>query len=271
MGQGRKQKNATKKQYRRRKDAAAKRRRRRKVQLRRCQVTYADSGAPVELMGNKTDWLKLGNNVRQMVKNEGITRLTQVREMIATESGLPMPPVRMVPFGWMNPQETGVVFGKAHIVSVKRKFQWGVIVPASTIVIVDEDDILRRIVCHEFAHCLWHIAKIIREMKDGEWRSIESSDKLSDKEVYDEQLKRDKDQLVNPVHWFGEWDVKHFLPEGRGVLDEATDLFADRWYKLGLPIETPSLRYDFEGKMWFPDEIVEHIRKLDTELNPTDQ
>lgn len=269
MGQGRKRKNSAKKQRSRRKAAIAKRRRKRKAQLQRPQGAYAASDEPVQLMGNKADWLRLGSRIRTMVKNEGLARLARVREMIAADANLPMLPIRIVPFGWMNPERNGVIFGQANIIQMKRCFQWGVIVPASTLVIVDDDDILRRIVCHEFAHCLWYIAQVIREMKNGKWTSIESADHLTQKQLFDEQVKKDKNELVDPNRWFGEWDVKHFLPEGRGALDEATKLFAERWFKLELPIQVPDMKFDFKVKMSIPDEIGEHVRKLDVEADST--
>ena len=129
-------------------NAAAKRRRKRKAKLQRSKVAYADSEAVVQLKGKKADWLKLGSKIEKMIENEGLVRLARVRERISADAGLPMPPVRVVPFGWMNPQETSVVFGTVNIICMKKYFQWGVISPASTLVIVDDDNILRRIICH---------------------------------------------------------------------------------------------------------------------------
>jgi len=243
-------------------NVAAKRRRKRKAKLQRPQESYTDSEAVVQLIGKKADWLRLGTDIYKVIENEGLARLTRVREMIAANAGLPMPPIRVVPFGWMNPQETSVVFGIVNIICMKSYFQWGVIFPASTLVIVDDDNILRRILSHEFAHCLWYINKIVQEEKNDEWVSVKPTSYLSTKERYDEQQKIDKEQLVNPNDWFGEWDVKHFIPEGGGFFNKETTLFAERWIKQGLPVQTAELKCDFQGTISFPDEIEEHIHKL---------
>lgn len=108
---------------------------------------------------------------------------------------------------------------------------------------------------------------MIREMKDGKYISKAPAKSASIAELVDEQLKKDKDELVDPTLWFGEWDAKHFLPEGGQPLDQATEMFAQRWIKAGLPAEPPDMSRDAHGTILFHDEIIEHLRRLDHEAD----
>src|SRR5436190_166993 len=76
------------------------------------------------------------------------------------------PQLHVVPWGWwIPPQKAGTsaaVFARVEPIPVgKDVYQWGAVVAASTLIAVDDDALLRRILCHEFAHCFWFIARIV--------------------------------------------------------------------------------------------------------------
>lgn len=250
-------------QRRKKKDDLVRRWRRRKARLDRSRRAHTPLHAPVQLVGEEAAWSRLGSRISSMIKNEGLARLTRLRELIATDANLPMPPILVVPVGWWVPQNGGVIFGMAKPVVVEGFFHWGVMMPASTLVVADDDIVLRRILCHEFAHCFWYTTQMIHEMKDSKYTSIGPKRPDSIQELVHEQLKKDKDELVDPRLWFGEWDAKHFLPEGGPALDRETEMFAQRWIKAGLPAEAPDMTRDAHGPIRWRNEIGDHIRRLD--------
>jgi hypothetical protein len=227
------------------------------------------ASASVQLTGNNKDWFKIPPRIRTVIKNNGLKRLIQLHNSIANDAQLPMPTIHVIPIGWCFPENGGVVYGMAIPIPVMDLYQWGTVVPASTLVIVDDDTVLRRILCHEFAHCFWYITRILRERKNGEWISIESGKGQTTTDLLNDQLAKDKKELVDPVQWFGEWDAEHFLPEGGEPLANATKLFAQRWILPGLPITSPSMKLYFKGTLEIPDEIEAHIWKLEKKTDST--
>jgi hypothetical protein len=218
---------------------------------------------PVQLLRDKKAWLKLPGRIRKITEKDGIGRLTRLRELISKEAGLPMPHIRIVPWGWWHPGMDGVIYGMVRPIRWNNYLVWAVIIPASTPVIVDNDIMLRRLICHEFAHCFWYITKAIREQKKGVFELHEHLGESSLPDIIDRIVDIDKERLVEPADWFGEWDVKHFLPEGEQALNRPTNLFRDHWLKKRLPTRPPILEYSDEGTMAIEDEIVKHIRSLE--------
>lgn len=216
-----------------------------------------------KISSDRTAWFKLDKRIRMMVEKEGFGRLERLRNAIALDAGLPMPPIHVVPEGWSTPGESGgVIFASVRPVSVRDHFQYGVIVPVSTLVIVDDDKLLRRLLCHEFAHCFWNIVQVIREVKNGEYKRIGIDNGASNQELVERQLIRDKEQLIDPALWFGEGDAKEFMPESNNQLSKYTLKYIKHWINAGLPTQELDMRLKFDGELGIPDEIIEHIKKI---------
>lgn len=202
----------------------------------------------VQLWGNGAEWDRLGAELKTTIQTEGVNRVTRLRRAIANDAKLPMPPIRIEPYGWEMPNKRGVVFAQAATIFIKDAWQLGVIIPASTLIVIDDDVLLRRLLCHEFAHCFWLAEQAFRE--ESKTFTIEIDGKHPDWH-----------ELVNPRYWFGEWDVKHFLVSETALVKAAKN-FKERWVKQKLPTKEGGGKWEASGTFGFPDKIVAHIHKL---------
>jgi hypothetical protein len=228
----------------------------------------------VGLIGSKAEWRSLPREMSRIIKQDKISIVEETRLLISKDAQLPMPPIRVEPWGWVGPEGETVIFGAVKLFAFKECSQWGVLMPASTLLVVDDQDLLRRILCHEFAHCFWRIGRIIQAEANGKSEIKDAIYNANLKEQYDEIERIDKDHLVDPKNWFGGWDVSHFLQyEGASdapELDEPTDRFFREWASAGLPLKTPSLEFEYKGVLAIPDEVVDRWSKIGHEMNGTD-
>ena len=215
----------------------------------------------IQRIGKRKAWYRLGNRIRNIVINTGIPRLQKIRNVISEDANLPMPPICIEPFGYVAPGDYGAIFALVRLIPASNSYMFGVIMPVSTLVVIDDDMLLRQLLCHEFAHCFWLICHYLQAINSGKPEVNTGKRTDSELEILQHQIQVDKQQLINPEDWFGEWDTKHFIPEGTGIFNEATELFVERWLNAGLPQKTPSMKLEADGFL-IEDEIMEHIRKL---------
>jgi hypothetical protein len=218
----------------------------------------------VGLIGSKAEWRALIVAISRIIKHEKIELLKETRLLVNKDAHLPMPPIRIEPYGWTSPENRGPIFGMAKPFAFREGPQWGVLMPASTLLVIGDPILLRRILCHEFAHCFWWIGRILEAEANGETH-------IEDPEIGSEEtVSRDKDQLANPAHWLGPWDVEHFLqyesasdlPE----LDEPTERFFQEWVSVGLRVKIPLLGFSAE-RIVYQTEIAERWRKIKAGIN----
>src|SRR5437868_1791661 len=96
-----------------------------------------EPGAAVYIAGEESEFLSLPRDVRERLENIEIPRLSRLRDEIAHDARLPMPPVRVEPWGWVVSEARGVLFGKAGPVPVGDLLRWGAILPAPTPLVID--------------------------------------------------------------------------------------------------------------------------------------
>jgi hypothetical protein len=171
--------------------------------------------------------------------DKGLTRLRQLRTAISTEAGLVMPPVIVHPVCWRY--DDGFIYGKTSPIQFDDgHYEWGVELPAPTVLYV-EVDVLRRILCHEYAHCFWYITESIRLSEQGvaEWTTAYDGEIGSAS-----QEQSDKGLLADPAAWFGKTDAEQFMGDYNDPrLNTSTDLIAERWVGAGRPTIYPDLRF----------------------------
>ena len=218
----------------------------------------------VSLMGNKLEWNRLGKSINDMVHREGIARLVRIRDAISKDANLPMPPIRIEPYGWESPGRDGPIYGACSPIADKINIRWGVKIPVSNLVVINNDSILRRVLCHEFAHCFYMIIQTIQKPQ-----SCDSQEESSNFDAFERQLLKDSEELIEPGDWFGEWDAEHFTPESGDdpMLKGITIKFQEHWRNKGLPIKELDMRFEADGTLLVPDEIIEHIRKLGIKID----
>ena len=222
----------------------------------------------VALTGSDSEWDKLPARIRTLVKNHGLMRLSQIRSQIAADAGLPMPKIYVEPYCWLF-QDKGPAYAMACPMpceKVESEFEFSVITTAATLTVIQDDTILRRILCHEFSHCFWHICRIFgsEDEKTGTGGpEIITSEKLP--KSISEFSDIDTQRHVNPEDWFGQWDAEHFTYTEDKVFNDSTNKIESSWLDLGLPYKTLNPQLGPQGTIRAEDIIVRHCHKLNNQ------
>jgi hypothetical protein len=117
--------------------------------------------------------------------------------------------------------------------------------PASTLLAVKDDRILRRILCHEYGHCFWYIERLVDREHTIHDRACNRLS-LAEKIAY--QQAKDAHQHADPFKWFGQADAEEFMLTEDSSLDEASNCFAKEWRDTGLPLRLVNMCMDVEGE-----------------------
>ncbi|MBI2907106.1 MAG: hypothetical protein HYX92_05560 [Chloroflexi bacterium] len=191
--------------------------------------------------------------------------MARIREAIGSDAGLPMPPIGIEPYAWTLP-DGSILAHIALFPTSEGCAEWGVMLPVGTLLVVD-DKMLRRILCHEFAHCFWCIAERIHAMGEGVFafrddKGIDELRAMAPEDVADYQQAKDKAELIDPALWFGDADTMAFLSE---LPWDATEerKSRDTWRRMKVPTRVPDLTIHFEGTLQYPQPIVDRIREID--------
>ena len=219
----------------------------------------------VALTGSVSEWDKLPARIRTLVKNNGLMRLSQIRNQIAADAGLPMPKIFIAPYCYVSPDNRAVVTGFAKPMlceEAKDSYVFAAVLSAATIFAVKDDTILRKLICHEFGHCFYYIKQGILKTNFGKSEArIET--KGEDWPTFEEECRRDREAMIDPREWFGQWDIEHFGYAEDGILDESSEKLINDWIDRNLPVRILSRKFETEGIMCVEDEVMEHVCKLD--------
>jgi hypothetical protein len=210
---------------------------------------------PVQMAAPQDDLPELPRGIR-WVTEKGLTRLRRVRLAISKDADLQMPPIRVHPVGWRTAE--AVIFARAKPIPFDDgQYRWGAEFPASTLLCVQSDEVLHRILCHEYAHCFWFICAMLNAKTEGKSKLITSIDTAHG---FEREEQSDNEHLADPSPWFGKWDVEHFMGDYDN-LAEASELFAERWVGAHLPTITPDRDTKVQS-VTIPDEVWDRAMKL---------
>jgi hypothetical protein len=229
----------------------------------------APSDDPVQLAGKRADFLSLPAKVRSLIEGEGLPRLRRIREAIQADAGLPMPPVRVEPWGWVLPiNGDPVMFAKAFPIALGDSHcQWVAIFPASTLYIVTDDTLLRQILCHEFAHCFWYTARALTAPTDDSPCNFDENRGLPLEELVASARARDRNELIDPAAWFGEWDARNFMADishpdfvGHPDFVRLSRVFWEKWVGAGFPVRKANLFFRLPMAAEVPEEVAPRVQ-----------
>ena len=91
----------------------------------------------VALTGSVAEWDKLPARIRTLVKNSVLMRLSQIRNQIAEDAGLPMPKIYVVPYCLLLPDNSGPVYAKVCPMPCEKVdggFEYSVTTTAATLI-----------------------------------------------------------------------------------------------------------------------------------------
>jgi hypothetical protein len=179
----------------------------------------------------------------------GLDRIASVRAAIAHDALVKkMPPVEVVGEIWAAVDKDKIMDGCATVLHLKGSGVIGARLPAPTALAPEE--LLRRILVHEFAHCFERVERTVEALHRGERVVSDHFDVFSASE--------DADRLGNPADWFGEQDVRALALQGDAELEALTPL-ANQLVPY-LPIVRPNFRY--QARVEVPQAFVSRATEL---------
>jgi hypothetical protein len=160
-----------------------------------------------------------------------------------------MPPVEIVDEVWICTE--GTIHGKATPIKVGNLTYMGVQLPAQT-GIHNNNEELRAILVHEFAHCFYFAEQCVIASESGK-TTVTS---MIGEDIYDNE-EADRARLPNLSDWFDDADVAKFAYWDDARLNSIDQNIE----KLGaLPKVSPKLR--FMSRVRVEKQVFDHIRKL---------
>jgi len=216
----------------------------------------------IRLVGDPEEWAKIPGNIVQRVETAGLTRLRQAHQNISMAANLLMPPIHVVPYGWLTPNWQGIIYAHSGPLLVDDGHEIGVLMPVTTPVFVEDDILLRRILVHEFSHCFYLIEQVLLTIASGKTVFSVDVPDLDAQERIEYIMNAEKRTRVNPYEWFSKEDAEQFLESNELVFDPSAEAFCRHWANEGLPICAPDLGTHTKGNIIFRSAIVKHAKKL---------
>jgi hypothetical protein len=203
----------------------------------------------VALRKHPLRWPKLPPDIRRGLES-GTQRVEGIRQAVMESSIVGwMPLVEIVDVGWAT--NKAAIFGLAGISNSSGQNRLTVTLPASTIICVDSDAVLRSIIVHEFSHCFHLVSRILAAKDAGDTKLSDFFDRENDTE--------DGKRHVTASDWFGEEDTLMLSQDDE--LDEPTAAVLERWIERGLPLEEPIGRFSVRD-VAIEQPIIDHVRRL---------
>ena len=216
----------------------------------------------VRLGGEQIDRNRIPQKWVLSVKIDKLPRLSRIHQSISKAANLVMPPIEIVPSGWVTSDNSGMIQGRCALMPYGDLYLFGAQISVATLFFVD-DILLRRILVHEFTHCFWHYEQLMLVTVNGDMKVDFNPSQLTEKDV-GKMSDNEKDALTraNPFDWFAAQDANQFLGYGEAALDLPTSEFQTNWLDEGLPTEVPDLKIKVHGARGIPDYIIKRIFKL---------
>lgn len=205
----------------------------------------------VRLATDPVRWQKIPKWLQaRLIK--AIGRVSKVRKAIAKSAKVAnMPPVEVVAELWDNQQSSTP--GMATPMQIGNTFYNGVRLAAQT-VLYKNDEFLRAVLVHEFAHCFYYITDFVKRLDSGlalnfSWPEFDPFNKADDEA-----------HMVNLSEWFIDEDVKKFMPHDDSRIMPTHKIIEE--FKDRLPVVMPKLNYEITGQLGIEDDVYEHIKRL---------
>ena len=212
--------------------------------------------AQVVLKKDLLRWPKLPAPVRAALV-EGTENIRQLRDEIGRDARVSvMPPVQVVAEIWTDPNRRNSLNGRATVLRVKNSNMIGVQLPAVPVVSRDSA-VLRAILVHEFSHCFFMLIRVVNHMDSGGDGTLQ----LPRTENVFEDQEFDRRMHIDPREWFGAADAQRLMQQFDPLMEGIDEGALELELFHHLPIVTPDSEFGAE-KLFVPDDIVEHVRRL---------
>jgi len=193
---------------------------------------------------------------------QGVENVRRIRAQIAADAVVKvMPPVEILDEIWTSADGESLINGRTAPVIIDGQTRFGAQLPVSTPMLPD-DELIRGILVHEFAHCFFNIVQFVNALDAGysgsELQLGVGDSSTSMDRAHDDAL------LVDPAAWFGladakalmHWDDKRWSDENLEAQAVIIEMLSP-W----LPVKSPQLNFKIQG-LTYNVEVANHVRKL---------
>jgi len=207
-------------------------------------------------------WKRIPPRVRAMITLR-LELLRDLRRDIAGSAAVgAMPPIVIDPAGWDPRTIGGFVWARASMMSIEERTVFSCEIPASTLYCVRDEELLRAIVVHEFAHAMFFQQYAVDTSDAGAPSIVLSGENPNDPD-------EDRRTLVDPALWFSPRDTAGFVFHNDARFEPAMSIFAEEWYRADLPIVPTNLDWPNEhARVAIAACVLEHARLLRGGLPP---
>lgn len=218
---------------------------------------------PVEDVVLKKDpvrWPRLPLEIRRALL-DGVDRVIRVRKAIADDAPVKsMPIVHIVPELWGRLEDARRIDGRARPLQQGRSIRAGVELPAQTVVC--NDDVVRLILVHEFAHAFELQRRAIDHIDAGASGALQLSGDHPDVEAFLEDEDHEEEMLGAPEDWFGADDARRFVRWHHESLEGTEEPMLALGLHDHLPLVMPMLRPFSIDHLDVDLEVVQRVRAL---------
>lgn len=217
--------------------------------MKRRQGRPADE---VSLVSGGIYWSRLPARTRTALV-ASVSTLKRVRERLRTSVLVQtLPPIRLIPAIWMNPNHTGSVDGRSTVVQVGQDFMFGVELPAQT-ALAGSEGTIEAVLIHEFGHCFHFSKEVIDHVDSGGGPELPMT---RDTNIYEDEA-ADRACLVDPRDWFTP-EVAQDFPYWN---DPRIHIPFDAAWLDQFPVEDGARQF-VSNRIAIPEDVIAHIRKL---------
>ena len=191
-----------------------------------------------------------------------LLRLADIQVAITADAGLALPKVFVYWAGWHV--AGGVVCGAIGPCNLAGLFEWCILLPVSYPLLVPDDRDLRRLLCHEGAHCYWHVLTLAGGCVRAALPEPEELSAWPVQEQISYARHLDAGRLASPGDWFGSRDAREFMwdAEADACLRVYAEKYAAVWVRHNLPTREPPLCYRVTGDFGCDSTIAQRARQI---------
>jgi len=200
----------------------------------------------------QSPWGRLPSAVKSAIL-AGLDRIARIRANIAASAPVSsMAPVEVVGELWVDGLQH--IDGRCYPLAHQAGFRFSVQLPASTALCSDEA-LLRSILLHEFCHCFWIEAEIIKALAGARSSEVvHLKDEFNNTDPYE-----DAARMVDPREWFSGDDAAAIIYHDDSQLKVLDHKFSE--LKPYLKSVTPDTTFRIDGDIWIHDQVCARMER----------
>lgn len=206
---------------------------------------FSNRRGQVWIAVTEATWKHMGIEMRTRLL-DALNTVSRLRGDVAASAMVrAMPPIEILCEVWIENEH--VVYGLTGLVQFAGNNHFGVRLPALTVICGDEDA-LRKVLVHEFAHCFYYSEQVLQSPETFRFDEFDRFD-----------VNHDNAHLTDPANWFGNEDAAGLIHSDDIALLAIQDnlTFATRVLPTNAPPVAAACR-----DVFIDERIAERVKEL---------